>query len=115
MRTFQQYLENLVLEVGPGAPASPGGLAAPASIPPGGGGPPMGGGMPPPPMGGPGGLAPPMGGGLGGPPMGGPMGAPGMPGQQQPATKLKAYNVWDVLEKVLSDNPTSSGNKNLIS
>jgi hypothetical protein len=39
--------------------------------------------------------------GLGGPPMGGGMGGP--PGASSPSTKLKAYNVWDVLERVLKD------------
>lgn len=95
MNTFKQFLDQrFLLEVGPPAggampppPPGGGGLGAPGALP---GGPPMG--MPPPPMGG--GM-----GGMGGPPMGG--GAP--PGQQQGANKLKAYNVWDILEKVLGN------------
>lgn len=51
-----------------------------------------------------------MGGGLGGmPPMGGGMGMDpmggGMGGQQQPQTKIKFSNVWDVLEKILEGKP----------
>lgn len=98
MIKFSKFLEHrLLLEADPPpAPPGPGGglgaLGAPAGMPP----PPMGGGAPPPmpPMGGP--PMPPMGsGGLGAPP------TPGSPsGSQQP--KLKAYNVWDVLEDLLS-------------
>lgn len=100
MRSFRTFLDNkLITEAdGPGAP--PGG--------PPGGGPPGGGpgGAPPLPMPG-GGGGPPggMGGGLGG--MGGP--APGGGGAQTPAKKLKAYNVWDAIEKVV--DPQASGDK----
>jgi hypothetical protein len=96
MFTFKEFIEQKVLiEVGP----PPGGMAPPPP-PPGGGGLGMpgalpGGGAPPPPPGGLGG-APPMGGMGGAPPMGGPP-----QGGNQAPTKLKAYNVWDVLEKVL--------------
>jgi len=65
-----------------------------------------------------GGAPPPMGGGLGGmggPPMGGGMGAPpGGAGGQQPM-KLKATNVWDVLEKYLgAEQHHSTGHKNMV-
>ena len=91
MNTFVKFLETkLFSEVdAPGAPA--GGISAPGALPGGpmgaGGAPPMGGGM-----------GMPMGGGM--PPMGGMPGA-SPPGGQAPE-KLKAYNVWDVLERVLS-------------
>jgi hypothetical protein len=42
-----------------------------------------------------------MGGGLGAP-MGGPPPGGGQPGSITPPIKLKAYNVWDVLEKLYS-------------
>ena len=75
MNSFTTFLENkILLEDAIGAPP---------------GSPPPMGGMPPPPMGGG------MGGGMGGPPMG---------GNPVPATqKLKAYNVWDVLERILEE------------
>jgi hypothetical protein len=49
--------------------------------------------------------ASPIGGaGMGGPPMGGMGGMGGAPsGASSPSAKLKAYNVWDVLERVLKD------------
>lgn len=99
MKKFREYLQEQMLFEAPmgGPPPSPGGLAGPASLPPGGPGPGMGGGLgvPPPMMGG---MAPPT---MGGPPMGGgPMGGPGMP-QNAPVMKLKSPDVWEVLEKVL--------------
>ena len=77
---FQKFLDSKLNEVAPGGPPSAplggGGIGGPGSLPPGGGAPPpMGGGMP---------------------------GAPGGGGGTAP-NKLKAYNVWDVLERVLSD------------
>ncbi len=64
-----------------------------------------------------GGAPPPMGGGLGGmggPPMGGGMGAPPGGGGQAPM-KLKATNVWDVLEKYLGgEQHHSTGQKNMV-
>ena len=100
MNTFKKFVESKILrEQGesPPPPAPPsgggGGISGPASMPMGspmGGG--MGGGMGAPPM---------AGAGLGGSPMGGGMGGP--PGASSPSTKLKAYNVWDVLERVLKD------------
>jgi hypothetical protein len=99
MIKFSKFLEHkLFMEADP-PPTPPGGgagglgaLGSPAGMPP----PLMG--SPPPPMGG---LGGPMGGGLGSPPM------PGMPsGSQQ--LKIKAYNVWDVLEKLLSGSKDSN-------
>jgi len=99
MNTFKKFVESKILrEEGESPPLSAppsgggGGIGGPASMPMGS---PMGGGLG-------GGIgAPPLGGaGLGGPPMGG-MG--GAPGASSPSTKLKAYNVWDVLERVLKD------------
>ena len=105
MNSFTKFLEQKVFMEADPPPATPpavggnpagglGGLGAPAALPP------MGGGAPPslPPMGGP---SPSLGGPLGGP-------APGAaPTGQQP--KLKAYNVWDVLEKLLSDKNQEQG------
>ena len=102
MNTFNKFLETkLFSEVGPApapAPGGAGGIGAPGALPPAGGAPPMGGGMPP------------MGGGMGGaPPMGGMPGAPG--GGGQAPNKLKAYNVWDVLERVLGDESDQTDRK----
>lgn len=104
MNTFKKFLEFKLHEDAPPPPPPPGGdggIGGPGALPPGGA-PPMGGGMPP--MGG---GMPPMGGGM--PPMGG--GMPGSPSSGTASEKLKAYNVWDVLEKVLSgdgqENPDS--------
>jgi hypothetical protein len=105
MKTFQRFIESkLINEVDAPPPPTGGGPAASApmaSTPPGGdplGGSPLGAsmGMPPP---------PPLGGGMS--PLGGPMGAPpGAPTGQTAPTKLKASNVWDVLERLLgSDDP----------
>lgn len=98
MKKFKDHLKMLREDASPplgGASPPPSGGASPPSG--GMGGPPLG--MPPigaspPPM--------PIGGGMGGPP---PMGSPpgGAGGSGQPAQKLKAYNVWDALEKVLGD------------
>lgn len=111
MKTFQRFLESkIVVEAAPAPPPAGGSPAPPAGTPPGpdigalGGG--LGGpSMPPPPMGG--GLS-----GLGGPPMGGPpMGGPPMgaaPGATGPTNKLKAYNVWDVLERILGTETNES-------
>jgi hypothetical protein len=41
-----------------------------------------------------------MGGGMGGPPMGGP--PTGDASSQNKSIKLKAYNVWDVIEKLIA-------------
>ena len=90
MNTFNKFLEvKLLTEIDAPAPAA-GGISQPGALPgsPPGGAPPMGGGMPP------------MGGGMG-MPMGGGMPGAAPPGGQAPE-KLKAYNVWDVLERVLS-------------
>jgi len=100
MNTFKNFLESkLLTEVGPAAPpAGGGGIAAPGALPPAGGAPPMGGG------------APPMGAMGGAPPMGG---MPGAPAGGSAPNKLKAYNVWDVLERVLSgDGQEDEGGKN---
>jgi hypothetical protein len=104
MNSFTKFLEQKVFmeadppampPAGGGAPAGLGGLGAPAALPP------MGGGAPPP--------LPPMGGpspSLGGGPFGGP--APGAaPTGQQP--KLKAYNIWDVLDKLLNGKNQEQG------
>ena len=98
MNTFKKFLEVKLNEAAPGAPPPPaggGGISAPGSLPPGGAPPPMGGGM---------------GGG-----MGMPGGGMGMPGAGAPTggtapEKLKAYNVWDVLERVLSDDGQGHAN-----
>lgn len=101
MNTFKSFLEQKMIS------EDLGGIGTPATLPPAGappapaagappGAPPMG-GMDP--MGGMGGMgmgAPPMG-GMGAPPMGAPAGGTAAP------NKLKAYNVWDVLEKVLGN------------
>ena len=67
-------------------------ISNPATLPGGSGGPPpMGGG--------------PLGGMGGPPPMGGPLGGMGENGPVNNTTqKLKAYNVWDVLEEILGKN-----------
>ena len=96
MYTFKHFLEQrLWTEAGAPPPPPPGGGGMPPPPPGGGLGAP--GAMPPPP---PGGGMPPMGGGMP-PPMGGGMGAPPAPGGGEAANKLKAFNVWDVLERVL--------------
>lgn len=89
MNTFKKFLEFKLNEDAPGAPPAAGGISGPGALPPAGGAPPMGG-------------MPPMGGGMGmgAPPMGG--GMPGAPAGGTAPQKLKAYNVWDVLERVLS-------------
>ena len=109
MKTFQRFLESKLIieaEAIPGGPAPSGPIPTP---PPGGdplggstlGSPPMGGMPPPPPMGG--GMSP-----LG--PMGGPMG--GAPTGQTAPTKLKAFNVWDVLERLLDSDESPKNLKN---
>ncbi len=110
MKTFQRFLESkLITEVDAPPPGglAPGGPTPPP--PPGGdpmggsplGAPPMG-GMPPP---------PPMGGGMS--PLGGPMGTPtGAPTGQSAPTKLKAFNVWDVLERLLGSDESPKNLKN---
>ena len=88
LTTFSNFLDLKEAAPAPSGtmpPPTGGGISGPGALPPGGG-------MPPP-MGGP--L-----GGMGGPPMGGPMGGSPQGGQTAP-NKLKAYNVWDVLERVL--------------
>jgi len=101
METFKKFIESkLFLEADPPAGGPP------PSGPPGGGpppgGPPGGGISAPASLGG---VGPPggIGGGLGVPPgLGGPPGGGGAPsGDQSGSLKLKAYNVWDVLEKIL--------------
>lgn len=82
MKTFVEFLE---IAAPPSNNMPPPGISGPGTLPPG---PPMG-GMPPAPMGG--GLGMPMGGG----------GMPQNPAAQTAPHKLKAYNVWDVLEKIL--------------
>ena len=82
MNTFKKFVESKALREQ--------GESPPPSAPPSGGG----GGI-----GGPASM--PMGSPLGGGGMGGGMGGP--PGASSPSTKLKAYNVWDVLERVLKD------------
>jgi hypothetical protein len=107
MKSFKDYIElkSLLEAESPSpAPTSPNSTGTSGS-------PPLGG-----PVGGPGGIAggpmgglppmPPSGGSgmpLGGPPMGdtSSLGAGGSGGQNTPSNKLKAYNVWDVLEKIL--------------
>ena len=66
------------------------------------------GGMPglPPPGGGMGAPAPPPMGGMGGPPMGGMPGMGGQPGQT-PTIEIKAKDVWQLLEKLLSNQPNA--------
>jgi hypothetical protein len=89
MNTFKKFLETKLHEAAPPAAPPPpggGGIGGPGALPPAGGAPPMG--------------MPPMGGGMGAPPMGG--GMPGAPTGGTAPQKLKAYNVWDVLERVLS-------------
>lgn len=103
MKTFQQYIELLTEQAPPapgGAappPAPGGGIGVPGALPPAGGL----------------GVPPPMGGGLGGG-LGMGMGAPpmGVPGAGTAPQKLKAYNVWDVLEKVLGVNNSAAQQKN---
>ena len=99
--SFQDFLLSKLLSEAaplgpPGAPPSApaGGLGTPGALPGGGGPPPM------PPLGG---LGPPPGmpPGMGGPPAG---------GGNTPPEKLKAYNVWDVLERVLG-NQGPNGNQ----
>jgi hypothetical protein len=93
MNTFKNFLEAKLNEAD--APPPGGGIGSPGALPPGGP-PPMGGMGGPPlmPMSGP----PPMGGmGMGGPPMG------GAPAGGSAPIKLKAYNVWDVIERVLDE------------
>ena len=118
MRTFQEYIEIKSFTEAdsptgpPGGPPPGGGIGGPPGGPPPGGGaggppggPPLGGGIGGPPMGGLGG-PPPMGGPpMGGPPMGDTMSLGG--GSEETnqgnssSNKLKAYNVWDVLEKII--------------
>jgi len=90
MNTFKKFLEFKLNEAAPPPPppGGAGGISGPGALPPAGGAPPMGG-------------MPPMGGGMGmgAPPMGG---MPGAPAGGTAPQKLKAYNVWDVLERVLS-------------
>ena len=89
MNTFKKFLETKLHEAAPPAAPPPpggGGIGGPGALPPAGGAPPMG--------------MTPMGGGMGAPPMGG--GMPGAPTGGTAPQKLKAYNVWDVLERVLS-------------
>ena len=93
MKRFKDYLKMLKEDVTPSSGGSPpigdsGGMGGSPGMPKGAPPPPMGGGISSPPP-----IAPPMGG-----PMGGPTGGAG----GQIPQKLKAYNVWDALEKVLS-------------
>lgn len=100
MNTFNKFIEFKLHEDAPMPPSSPaggGGISAPGALPPGGGAAPPMGGMPP--MGG--------GMGMGGPPMGG---MPGAPTAGTAPQKLKAYNVWDVLERVLSGDGQEDAN-----
>lgn len=99
MKTFQNFLECkiwLEQDEAPPPPADAGGAPPDMGMPPMGA-PDLGGGL----------GAPPMGGGFGGPPMGGPSLSPGLdsgmgqPGSAPTAKKLKAYNVWNVLQKIL--------------
>lgn len=108
MKTFNRFLETkMYLEAVPSPGSAPSGVSSPGMLP---GGPPpsgIGGGGMPPPMGG---MPPPMGGSLGGmgmpPPMGG---APA--GPQGAAPKLKSYNVWDVLERIMGNQPNQNKNQ----
>lgn len=95
MKTFLHFLieQDVPPPTGGGGMTDLGGLSTAGSMP-GGTPPPMGGlggGMPPPSMGGLGGLGGPTG-------MGGPTAGATSAAQ---SNKLKAYNVWDALEKVL--------------
>lgn len=97
MNSFNQFLDNKILleDAPPSIPPPTGSPGMSPGSPIGGGlgmPPPMG-GMPPPPMGGGLGMPPPPMGGM--PPSGGPTGPSTAP------LKLKAYNVWDILEKIL--------------
>lgn len=75
-----------------GPPLSTGGPGA------GPGGPGAGLGGPPPMGGGLGGI----GGGLGGPPIGGGLGGPQDANSQVPAKEIKATNIWEILDQILS-------------
>lgn len=92
MKTFYRFIENRFDEAAPPPTGAPTGIGGPGNMPPpmGSGGLPPSGGMVAPPMGG-------LGGGMGMPPM---PPAPGTTPSVAP-NKLKAYNVWDVLERVL--------------
>jgi len=106
MNTFKSFLKNKVFLEQDDPMGDPGGAPPMGGPDLGGGMPPMGGGAPP--MGGPdlGGGMPPMGGGA--PPMGGPdLGSPGGFSSGSTAAgkapmKIKASNIWDVLEDILS-------------
>ncbi len=106
MKSFREYVEIKSIQEAE-APKPPVGGAPPAGAPPGA--PPGGPGAPPggissPMPGGLGGGPPPSLGGGGGPPIGDPtagMGGATPDPSKTGAMKLKAYNVWDVLEKIL--------------
>lgn len=105
MKKFKQFLESKIFleqepapDLAAGAPPAAGGDMGMAP-------PDLGGAMGAPPgMG-----APPLGGGLGGPSLSpglDPMaGGGGAPGGSPVAKKLKAYNIWDVLKKILDSEP----------
>jgi hypothetical protein len=106
VKTFQDFIEHKVLFEQEGAAPPPADAGAPPATPTGDMGmPPMGG----PDLGAAGMGMPPIGGGLGGPGLGGPSLSPsldagmgvGGPTGSPVAKKLKAYNVWDVLEELL--------------
>lgn len=108
VKTFQDFIEHKVLFEQEGAATPPADAGAPPAAPAGDMGmPPMGG----PDLGAAGMGMPPIGGGLGGPGLGGPSLSPsldagmggGAAGGAPVAKKLKAYNVWDVLEDLLMD------------
>jgi hypothetical protein len=91
MISFSRFLDAKILLEQDAPPGGPPGGGPPPGGPPGGGPPP--GGAPPMPM-------PPGGGG--GPPGAGP--APGGAGGQGPSKKLKAVNLWDVLQDMFDSD-----------
>lgn len=114
MISFREF--TLLFEAPAPPPPAGGPPGAGLGGPPGGmpGGPP-GAGLGGPPMGGMGGGMPPMGGppgGLGGPPMGGPPGG----GGAAPVKKIKALDVWGIIEQILKSKelgkPSGQHHKN---
>lgn len=102
MISFFKFIESKVLLEQDAPPGGPPAGGPPPGGPPAGGAPPGAGGAGPSPMPmPPGGGAPSMGGG----------GSPGGAGGQGPSKKLKAVNLWDVLQDMLDPESKESDQK----